>query len=63
VVLLKGVFDGWIETMRASEPVVHRSMNAQHAGGYDDRPDYAANDVTAVTSASGDRFAQRRADA
>jgi hypothetical protein len=38
-------------------------MNAQHAGGYDDRTDYAANEVTAVTSASGDRFAQRRADA
>ena len=38
-------------------------MDAQHAGGYDDITDDAANNVTAVTSENGDRFAYRRVDA
>jgi hypothetical protein len=38
---------------------LNAAMDEQHTGGNDD----AANDVTAVTSENGDRFAQRRADA
>jgi len=38
---------------------LNAAMDAQHARGNND----TANDVTAVTSGNGDRFAQHRADA
>jgi hypothetical protein len=42
---------------------LNAAMDVQLAGEFDEERNDAANDVTAVTSENGDRFAQRRADA
>jgi hypothetical protein len=42
---------------------LNAAMDARDTGEFGDERDDAANDVTAVTSENGDRFAQRRADA
>ena len=50
-----------LQALNAAKDV--RLAVGNNADGYADTTDDAVNDVTAVTSANGDRFAQRRADA